>query len=161
MNKSLIICILPLFLLGQNIKGPVEYNESVARQKAKLINKIFLSDTIHIVVTRSGCFNHNVVYDYLLTKKGSHYVGTYSVTKLSNPPETSHQQVLKMGQSTLQSIHELFLYGLKIQEGSCTTKKKFTLSSPNNTVFFNDDRCDEIDGILEKLVKIISDKNIN
>ncbi|MES2516326.1 MAG: hypothetical protein V4580_19380 [Bacteroidota bacterium] len=159
MIRLLVIAIFPAVLHSQNIKGPVEYNESVAKQKTKLINKIFLCDTIHIKVNRRGCSLPSF-YELNLHKRQNYYIGTYSVAT-GDASKISHQHVLKINQNTLQSIHDLCLYGLTIQEGSCTTKKKFIVSSPNNMVLFNDDRCSDNDDILEKIEKIIKNTKLD
>lgn len=157
MTKLLIICSFPIFLFGQTVKGPVEYNESVTKQKTKLMNKIFLSDSIHIIIKRARCFSEDVVYDYSLIKKGNYYIGTYS--QITNG-KTEPKQILRIGQSTLKSVHDIFLNEIKIDEGSCTSKTKFTLSNSRNTVSFNDDRSETFD-ILQKLDKTICGKRID
>ena len=157
MIKTLFICLFPYFVFGQNMKGPPEFNEPTSKQKTKLISKIFLSDNIHIVVKRTGCINLNVFYDYTLIKKGNNYIGTFIQTVNG---KIEYQQVLKIEKSTLSSFQELFHKEIKIDEGSSSSKTKFTLSSTINSVTFNDDRSETYD-ILQKLKKIICGRYID
>jgi|ERR1017187_9944987 hypothetical protein len=150
--KILLIAILflPLITLGQK-------NKSV-KAKTQIINQVFNSDSILILIKTSGCFSGSA-YTYKFIKKQDSYLLTYynslTIAKTNNTKDSLNYHTKNISVDTFNEIEKLCLRGINLPDGLCTTRKKFIIKDKSNETFFNDDRCSDDDDSLTLFQKLI------
>lgn len=141
--------MLSFNLYGQTIKFVEKgYHDSISK-KTSIIDSIFNSDSICIILNSNGCF-HNTTAIYIIKKEKLNYFVAY----IDKNKITSKNK--KINENKIQFLKDIIINGLSIDKGLCTTKNIISISDKKSSTFFIDDRCSKNDDCIDKINNLLN-----